>query len=229
MIYIDDIRLYARAPEFITPAEPASANLVAYYALDGDAADGSGNGVNGTAMGNPSYGPGVEGQAVVLDGVGDYLDFGTPANWPAGTAARTMTGWAMSSSVAAGWRWIAAYGTGATNQAMFIGMNGTSLYGGGYGNDVFVDNFWQVDEWHHIGLTYDGTTARLYADGIEVAAIVTTAWDLVPDRGHIGRQVNDASEFWDGAVDDVRIYDGALSAEEIAWLAGRTLPVHKPF
>jgi hypothetical protein len=228
MIYVDDIRLYARTPEFITPTEPASATLVAHYALDGDATDSSGNGVNGTAEGNPGYGPGVDGQAVVLDGVGDYLDFGTPANWPAGTAPRTMTAWAMTSSVEAGWRWIAAYGTGSTSQAMFVGMNGASLYGGGYANDISVANFWVVDEWHHIGLTYDGTTARLYADGIEVTA-GERAWNLVPDRAHIGRQVNDASEFWDGAVDDVRIYDGALSAEEIAWLAGRTVPVGKPF
>ena len=140
-----------------------------------------------------------------------------------------MTGWAMSSSVEAGWRWIAAYGTGATNQSMFIGMNGTSLYGGGYGNDVNIDNFWVVDEWHHIGLTYDGTMARLYADGIEVVASVKTGWNLVPNRAHIGRQVNDIAEFWDGAVDEVRLYDTALSPEEIAWLAGRRMPVHKPF
>jgi hypothetical protein len=179
-------------------------------------------------MGGPSYGPGVEGQAVVLDGVGDYLDFGTPANWPAGTAPRTMTAWAMTSSVEAGWRWIAAYGTGSTSQAMFVGMNGADLYGGGYANDISAANFWVVDEWHHIGLTYDGTTARLYADGIEVAAGERT-WDLVPNRAHIGRQVNDVSEFWNGSVDDVRIYDGALSAGEIAWLAGRTVPVGKPF
>jgi concanavalin A-like lectin/glucanase superfamily protein len=226
-IYVDDIRLYPNAPEFITPAEPDGANLVAHYALDGDATDGSGNGADGTAEGNPSYAAGVDGQAVLLDGVGDYLDFGSPANWPAGTSARTMTAWAKTSSLDAGWRWIAAYGTGSTGQAMFVGMNGTDLYGGGYGDDVMTGNFWVVDEWHHIGLTYDGITARLFADGIEVASGEKT-WDLVLNRAHIGRQVNDVAEFWDGAVDEVRIYDGALSAEEIAWLAGRRVPVHKP-
>ena len=112
---------------------------------------------------------------------------------------------------------------------MFIGMNGTDLYGGGYANDISAANFWVVDEWYHVGLTYDGTTARLYANGIEVAASVKTAWNLVPNRAHNGRQVNNAAEFWAGSVDEVRIYDVALSAEEIAWLAGRTLPVHQPF
>ena len=40
-------------------------------------------------------------------------------------------------------------------------------------------------------------------------------WSLVPSRAHIGRQVNDIVEFWDGAVDDVRIYNKALTPEEV--------------
>jgi hypothetical protein len=97
---------------------------------------------------------------------------------------------------------------------MFIGMNGDSLYGGGYGDDVSIDGFWKVDAWHCICLTYDRTTARLYADGIEVAAEAKN-WDLILSRTHIGRQVNHAAEFWDGMVDDVRVYDRVLMSEEI--------------
>ena len=85
-----------------------------------------------------------------------------------------------------------------------------------------------MDEWHHIGLTYDGTTARLYADGMEIAASAKN-WDLILDRAHVGRQVNNAAEFWEGLVDDVRLYDLTLGPEEILWLAGGTTPIHKPF
>jgi hypothetical protein len=111
---------------------------------------------------------------------------------------------------------------------MFIGINGTTLYGGGYGDDVVVSDFWSVDEWRHIALTYDGSMARMYADGIEVASD-TKNWNLVLSRAHIGRQVNDAAEFWEGLVDDVRLYDKVLSQAEIAFLAGRTEPIFKPF
>jgi len=45
----------------------------------------------------------------------------------------------------------------------------------------------------------------------------------------IGRQVNDLQEFWDGRVDEVRLYDQALSLAEMAWLAGVTKPFDKPF
>ncbi len=228
LVLIDDIRLYPQAAERITPVEPDTASLVARYALDGNVNDGSGNGYNGTIIGAPSYVTGVEGQALLLGGDEDYVDFGTPAGWPSGREPRSMTGWGKTSSIAIGWRWIAAYGTGATSQAMFIGLYGPDLYGGGHGDDVMSPGFWDTDEWHHVGLTYDGATARLYADGVEVASAAKN-WNLVPSRAHIGRQVSDQIEFWTGSVDDVRIYSEALSAGEITWLAGRRSPVHKPF
>ncbi|UCD50420.1 MAG: discoidin domain-containing protein [Phycisphaerales bacterium] len=228
IVYLDDIRLYPHTPETFTPAEPDSATLVAHYALEGNANDSSGNGYHGTEIDGVTYVVGIDGQGLQLDGLYDYIDFGTPAGWPAGLAPRTLCGWAMTTTVNPGWRWIAAYGTGATGQAMFIGLNGPSLYGGGYGDDVMVADFWAEDEWHHIALTYDGTTARLYADGVEVATEAKN-WNLVPDRAHIGRQVNDEIEFWAGVVDEVRLYNQALSLGEIAWLAGRRAPVHKPF
>jgi hypothetical protein len=231
MLYIDDIRLSPKTPEFTTPVEPASTNLVGHYTFDEGSGtkvgDSSGKGHNGTVMGSPEWVAGVVGGAMEFGGDGDWVDLGNPADWPAGTAARSMCAWARAEDVTAVWHWIVAYGSPATPQAMFIGLNGTALYGGGYGDDVFITGFWEIGVWHHIALTYDGTTARLYADGVEVASAAKT-WNLVRSQARIGQQVNDLSEFWDGAVDDVRIYSEALSAEEIAWLAGRRLPIHKP-
>jgi len=240
VVYIDDVRLYPHAPEFIVPAEPDARALVAYYALDGDAADSSGNGYHGTEIDERAptgaapgtdgltYVAGIDGQGLQLDGLYEYVDFGIPAGWPAGTAPRSMAAWAKTNTVDPGWRWIAAYGTGATSQAMFIGLNGMNLVGGGHGDDIVIAGFWTVDEWHHISLTYDGTTARLYADGVQAGAAAKN-WNLVPGRAHIGRQVSDTIEFWSGVIDEVRLYDRDLSAEEIAWLAGRTVPLHRPF
>ncbi len=228
VVYIDDIRLYPRAVEYVTPTTPDAAHLVAHYTLDGTPVDASGRGHHGTENGDPVYGAGVVGQAVQLDGFDDFIDFGNPSTWPAAAEARTLCAWGMTSSLEPGWRWLVAYGSDATSQAMFIGINGDSLFGGGYGNDISVPDFWQLDEWSHVALTYDGVTARLYANGREAAATAKT-WNLVRARAHIGRQVNDAPEFWQGLVDDVRLYDRALSPDEIAWLAGKTEPIVKPF
>jgi hypothetical protein len=194
-------------------------NLVGWWKLDDENAgatvvDYSGEDHYGTLMSNPKWVEGYYGDALQLDGADDYVDFGSPQDWPAGTAARTLCGWGKTDTVGAGWRWLAAYGSANTSLAMFIGLNGASVYGGGYGDDVWTDNFWDVDTWHHICLTYDGTTAKLYADGRLLTSAPKT-WNLTLGRAHIGRQVNDAAEFWDGLVDDVRLYNKALTLDEI--------------
>ncbi len=227
-LYIDDIRLYPLAPETIVPVAPDDAGLVAYYALDGDATDSSGNGVHGTENGAPMYEAGVEGQCIRLNGIDDFVDFGVPENWPSGAAPRTLCAWAQTYSVEPGYRVIVSYGSPAGSQATGLVMNGTALYASGYGSDVSAGSFWDTEEWHQVGLTYDGTTLRLYADGIE-AAVGDRAWDTAITVARIGRQVNDAREFWDGRIDEVRLYDQALSAAEMAGLAGRTDPIFKPF
>jgi len=202
-------------------ANSAGATLVAHWRLDNDATDSVG-GIDGTLMNGPQFTTdAMEGShALALDGAASqYVDFGNPPGLPAGRSPRSLAAWGRTDTIAGGWRWIAAYGNAATSQAMFIGINGTSLYGGGYGDDVPLTNFWEVGVWHHICLTYDGSVARLYADGVELDS-QTKSWNLTLNRAHIGRQVNDAAEFWDGLVDDVRIYDGALSPVEIKKLAG---------
>jgi len=177
-------------------------DLVGWWTLDeGDgttAVDWSGHGNHGTLEGDPEWTDGYDAGALDLDGTGDYVNFGDTSTWPAGVSARSMCGWGKTNTVAGGWRWIAAYGSGATSQAMFLGINGDDLFGGGYGDDVRHDDFWQVGIWHHICLTYDGSTARLYADGVEVASEAKD-WNLNLSLGHLGRQVNSAAEFWDGA------------------------------
>ena len=215
----------------VTPdSSNLNVGLIGQYRLNGNLNDSVG-GNHGSKMGVGAAvytTDSMQGtDAIVLDGIDDYVDFGSPSSWPSGYSARSMSAWAKTDSVAAGWRWIAAYGTGSTSQAMFVGINGPNLYGGGYGDDVFEDDFWEVDVWHHICLTYDGTAARMYADGNLVAS-EAKSWDLALDRAHIGRQVNDAAEYWDGLVDDVRIYDRVLSQGEAASLAGKTAPFTQP-
>ncbi|MHC4323239.1 MAG: LamG-like jellyroll fold domain-containing protein, partial [Planctomycetota bacterium] len=155
-----------------------SAIKVAHWRLDNDATDSAG-GIDGTLMNGPEFTTDaiVGSHALVLDSAASqYVDFGNPQELPAGRSPRSMCGWAMTDTIAGGWRWIAAYGSAGTGLAMFIGINGSSLYGGGYGDDIFASGFWEVGVWHHICLTYDGSIARLYADGAEVAS-ATKNWD----------------------------------------------------
>ncbi|UCG59058.1 MAG: LamG domain-containing protein, partial [Phycisphaerales bacterium] len=196
----------------------ADPNLVCWWKLDEGAGtvvvDYSGCDHHGSFRADPEWAAGYDGGALDLDGLGDYVDFGNPQDLPSSTAARSMCGWAKTDTIAGGWRWIAAYGTGATSSAMFIGMNDADLYGGGYGDDILRAGFWEIGAWHHICLTYDGATARLYADGVQVVS-GAKSWNLSLSRVHIGRMVSNDIEFWDGIVDDVRIYSKVLTQAEI--------------
>ena len=123
----------------------AEAERLAYWKLDDgagtDVYDATGNGYDGTLMGNPVWTTGVYGGALEFDGSGDYVDFGNPADWPEGAEPRSLTGWALTYSIGSGWRWIAAYGSAGTGLACFIGLNAANLYGGGYGDDIYNDQF----------------------------------------------------------------------------------------
>ncbi len=202
--------------------------IAAYWELDDTfgtiATDASGNEHTGVLKGGPTWTTGMRGSALTFDGKDDFVDLGDPQDLPSGRAVRSICAWAKTDTVAAGWRWIVAYGTGGQGQAMFIGANGNALLGGGYADDLQLSSFWSPGVWHHICLTYDGITARLYADGRQVTSSPRT-WNLVLNRAHIGRQVNDAAEFWDGSIDDVRIYRRALPQSDIqAIIDGKPVP-----
>jgi N-acetylneuraminic acid mutarotase len=75
-------------------------------------------------------------------------------------------------------------------------------------------------QWHHVGLVYDfdGFHRRLYVDGTEVAKDIDVVAGLLPDGelyfGASGKDL-DVGSFFSGLIDDVRIYNQALSAEEV--------------
>jgi hypothetical protein len=75
-------------------------------------------------------------------------------------------------------------------------------------------------DWHRIGFVRDSSNRILYMDGIEVAR--DTATNLEPASGslYIGTGCGlESGSFFSGLIDDVRIYNVALSAEEVAALA----------
>lgn len=74
--------------------------------------------------------------------------------------------------------------------------------------------------WHHVAGSWDGTTKRLYIDGLPVVEVAATvSYDGRALVLGADRNAGNPVLFWDGALDDVRIYDRALSGAELAALA----------
>ncbi len=233
-LYVDDIRLYPKTPEYITPVQPAK-GPVAYYPLDGDYKDASGNGRNGTAVGGPSFGAGQTGQAVSFDGAGDYI---TINNWQGilGGNPFTISLWVKSTAVDD--RTMVCWG-GATNGTrvdfrLYQGRLRVEHGNGNLqGNTVLADG-----QWHHAAVVVTQGAAlqypqvALYVDGCNDTQatadpdVFGTVADVPVTIGQ--RRTNNDRDF-QGMLDEVRIFDLALSAEEIAGLAGRKTPLPKPF
>ena len=73
-LYIDDIRLYPKAGELVTPVDPGTAGLLAWYKFDGDLKDATGKN-HGTALGDAKTAADpARGQVLTLDGIGDAVD-----------------------------------------------------------------------------------------------------------------------------------------------------------
>jgi hypothetical protein len=224
----------------VNPFNPGTEGLVAYYALDGDANDSSGNGLNGTLEtiggGNAAtFVAGHNGMAMdflpTANGtVGPYVNCGADPLFDF-TDAVTVGAWVNFRSVPDEWRAIVTkgdnawrlsnVGAGTAFQFSFAG------YGVRPGNVYSADGTIEVgfDSWHYICGTYDKAVgASLYVDGVlDVMTPDTVGIALNTNDVWIGGNNGDTGwkpyRLFDGMIDEVRIYNRALSADEIAFLS----------
>jgi len=236
-VFFDDIRLYRSLPEEAEPepepVDPGTGNLMAYYAFENNTQDGSGNGQHGTAWGNPQYvsGPTGYGMAMDFDGTGDYVAL------PIGSAIAQMTDitiacWADFSNVGGSYQRLWDFGTSEDNYMFVtprIGNNGELRFA------IETEEVAEINitapatlpsGWHHVTVTIDSAsmTMKLYQDGKLVAEGETSV--LPSDLGetnqnYLGRSQFVADAYYDGSLDEFRIYDRALSHGEIRYLAGK--------
>ncbi|MHC4520435.1 MAG: LamG domain-containing protein, partial [Planctomycetota bacterium] len=239
ILYIDDIRLYGTPPSTIVPVEPDSTHLIAHYALDSGATDSSGNGHDGVAAGDPTYVAGVFGQAIQLDGADDHIrvthhDSLNPADGSFSAALWMHLDPAPGSSGTSNWDLVVAK-RDAGSQGYYIGADRNQgsaqeagckfMLGNTAGNRV--DTAYlpvPLGEWVFVTtvLDRDQDTHKISVDaGQTWAAATPPSGSIAPgqDLG-IGWDIGQNNYWFHGMVDEVRLYDHALSDEEIAWLAG---------
>ena len=208
--------------------------LIVHYAMD----EGGGTTLidsttpsnDATLYGSPAWVEGVHDQALNLHGSSDYarapddycLDIQnalTIALWvrPEQLATQDMVKKAVKDSVD-GYEITLATGSGSPspNKVFFRLNDATSLntYRVASTTNYPIDG----DTWIHVAGTYDGTTMRIYYNGVFENSVAGPSAILTNDEPlRVGQ--NDASRFFKGTMDDVRVYNRALSDEEIAELA----------
>jgi hypothetical protein len=93
------------------------------------------------------------------------------------------------------------------------------------------------DQWHFVAAQREGTSLRIFIDGtLEGTTTIPADYDLAGTKQHnayVGAMTDNRDgslyKLFDGLIDDVRVYNKALSSGEILWLMGQTAPVAKPF
>jgi len=234
MVLLDGIRLYSYDRQLTTPADPGTTDLQAHYEFEGNTNDSSGNARNGAAMGNPDYVAGKVGQAINLSGLNDYVEI-TGYKGILGSSAVTVTAWVKTVSTDTGA--IVGWGPDVEGQRFGFRLDVGRLRLEHQGGNVQADTLVNDGGWHHVAVTVQENATIsypeviLYLDGMDDTRPTTDpdAFNLTAGEDvSIGRRPANNDRFFLGQIDEVRIYNGTLTQEEIAWLSGRTRPFDKP-
>ena len=235
-LLLDDIRLYSYDRQFVTPVDPGMAGLQAHYEFEGNTNDSSGNARHGTAAGNPIFGEGRIGQAIGLDGLGDYVNI-DGYKGVLGSSAITVTAWIKTNSTDTGA--IVGWGPDVSGERFGFRVDLGRLRAEHAGGNVQGDTLVNDGGWHHVAVTVrENVTISypdviLYLDGADDTRPTTDADPVfnvtAAEDVSIGRRPSVDDRYFIGQIDEVRIYDRALTQEEVAWLVGRIVPFDKPF
>jgi len=226
-----------------TPQPPAS-----WWKFDNNASDSAG-GNPGTLRGNPTYVAGNSGQAIDLDG-DDCVDFGNQPSLDFTTGDWTISAWIKTTQS----------GTGDENKGSIYAKGGDQTDGirytlgiGEVTSDLITlttdDNVTKAqatgstavndDLWHHVAGVRKAAQLLVYVDGaLDGTGTVPAGYDLSGTTQHnayVGAITDNRDgtifKYFVGSIDDVQIYDYALSDTDILSVAGLTelyFPVTSP-
>jgi hypothetical protein len=201
-----------------TPACQGIEGLMAAYSFDegsgGAIHDSSGNGRTGTLGG--AYSTGRTGMAlngyVVLPSLGTFYRQGFTLEAWVQPNAGALEG---DQGIVGSWHHASDQGGGPmlwvdhVNARYHLTLN--------RGLENYLDSLRApvADSWQHLAATYDGTTARFYVNGVEVAGRPFTGDVGMSDVWRIGAYGPTSTGRFRGLIDDVRIYSRPLSGDEV--------------
>ena len=184
-----------------------ASNLVSYdsgtttYSLTGS---GVGNLING--VGN-SY---SNGRTWVFDGTDDLITTGEYSGRNPATNPFTVEAWVRSNVTSGAKMWLDATSNGS-NQRFYASLIDSTTPSIGIQATGWADSTPGDTEWHYQAIVMDGSNALAYNNGQFMFQVAYTSYTLAGPLNVGGRN----SYIWDGDIANFRIYDRALTAEEI--------------
>ncbi|BAY12056.1 LamG-like jellyroll fold domain-containing protein [Calothrix sp. NIES-2098] len=180
---------------------------------------------NGTLLNNPQWSTtGKVNGSLRFDGIDDYVNVPSNPGLNLSAGIFTQSAWIYSNITDNAYHGILGYQPVAGNNQRYPGIwvyNQTQIHAGfGDGsnwNAFTTGNVLKTNAWNHVATTFDGTTYKAYVNGQEVFSTNSFAGrkPYATQQLNIGRVDNNFA----GQIDDVRIYNRALTAADIATLA----------
>ena len=234
---VDELRVYDRALSAdevsglyrLNTPTGTDTSLKGYWSFNGKdisgttAFDQSGAGNNGTLTNSPTKVIGKLGQALSFSEVNDtYVNIGTSAALDF-TSALSLSAWVKPDTANENNRGIVGrWVTGTSGYMMYLSSGKLRCYV----DDIYsesVATLSSAGDWYHLGCSWDGTTIRGYINGVadgtaakSAPSTADTGYKLV--IGSYGFGNPNLTAIFDGKIDEVRIYNRALTASEITSL-----------
>src|SRR5947208_765085 len=185
---------------------------------DGRLKDLSGNGDHGTIVGTMEV-DGKTGRARQFDGAGDKVQTSIPV---AGLTHRTIALWAKWSDGTNVYEHPIGLGKGHDATFWFSGTILAFKTADASGNTVIdqgLSSTISTRIWYHLAATFDGSSVTAYLDGVKVFSALAPATTIRSNSVKIGTSGSESRNFFNGTIDEVRLYNRALNASEVASLA----------
>ncbi len=210
-----------------------SSGLVGYWSFNGTDVtdkvyDRSGVGNNGYFIGSATSSAktiGKVGQALKFDGSSSRVLFTAPS---IANASFSFTGWVYQESTAVDKTWFSIGSSGTLNNSVLLRVKSAGgMRFGFFANDLdTADGVFTRGAWHFVACTYNVTSGErvIYLDGVQVARNASGVAAFTGDTAaSIGQWVMNGGERWPGKIDEVRLYNRALSSSEVKqlYLAGK--------
>jgi hypothetical protein len=223
---LDEVRIYNRAlsPDEVQDLYNYTPGPVAHWKLDENtgtsAADASSNSNTGTLTNGPTWAPGKFGSGVKFDGSDDYINT-ADMNGVDGASQVTITGWFKRNAVNS-FVGVSKADDSSTRTQFLFANDGLAYFtiDGNYGTVSSNDT-----NWHHVSFVFDGSQSgnsnrlKAYIDGIaqplSFTGTIPATTSTVTNNFVIGRTYGAGWQYTQGQIDDVRIYNYALSEKQI--------------
>ena len=131
------------------------------------------------------------------------------SNLPTGNAVRSVSVWVkapLSTDLH-----VFKYGNLTTNAVYGLSLQSSNIVNFGFANDMSATGTFVANQWMHIVTTFDGTTARIYKNGTQIASSNRAGWNTANTIFTIGGS-------GDLNIDDLKIYNRVLNTDEITSL-----------